>query len=66
MATVDDNLITEEEFRRAVDLVNKCTGTVKCGCKIEGEADFLCDCLFVSCRQFERAYRDRFLGGSKI
>lgn len=54
-------MTTQEEFRKAVELVNSCTATLQCGCTMEDLSCFYSDSLYFSCKKYMVAYRERAL-----
>lgn len=49
-----------EEFRDAATLVRSCRGTVACGCSMDSEDEIAGDALYVACKDFIKAYAERF------
>lgn len=54
-------MTTQEEFRKAVELINNCIGTLQCGCSMNEESNFYSDSLYFSCKKYMAAYRERAL-----
>lgn len=54
-------MTTQEEFRKAIELINSCTATLNCGCTMDEESNFYSDSLFFSCKKYMAAYRERAL-----
>lgn len=54
-------MTTEQEFRKAVELINSCIGTLQCGCNMDDVSYFYCDSLYFSCKKYMAAYRERAL-----
>lgn len=52
---------TEQEFRKAVELINSCTATLQCGCNMDDVSYFYSDSLYFSCKKYMAAYRERAL-----
>lgn len=49
-----------EEFRKAATLVRSCRGTVACGCSMDDEEVIAGDVLYIACKDFVKAYVERF------
>lgn len=51
-------MTTEQEFRKANELVNSCIATLQCGCEMTEESNFCCDSLYFSCKRYMTAYKE--------
>lgn len=60
MPKIKLGMTTLEEFREAASLVRSCRGTVACGCKMDIEEQFAGDALYIACKDFVKAYAERF------
>lgn len=48
----------ENEWEKAMYLVNACIATLNCGCSVLEYDELYVDSLHYRCREFERAYQD--------
>lgn len=53
-------MTNSEEFMAAVASVRACRGTVACGCAMSELDELAGDCLYVACKEYIKAYAERF------
>ena len=44
------------EFKEALEMVNSCIGTIKCGCTTTSDEWIYADSLYYRCREYMNAY----------
>lgn len=50
-------MTTEQEFEQACELLQACISNLRCGVRIERDADFYCDTLYRLAREYREAFR---------
>lgn len=50
-------MTTEQEFEQACELLQACISNLRCGVKIERDADFFADTLYRLAREYREAFR---------
>ena len=50
------------EFQKALEAVNGCEASLRCGCSLDEDDVFYSECLFNACRDYLKAYNLRNYG----
>lgn len=49
---------TMNEFKDALEKINGCIGTIKCGCSISADEGLYADSLYYRCKEYMRLYNE--------
>lgn len=47
----------EQEFKKAIEMVNACKGTIICGCQVNEQ---LAESLYYLCKKYVETHKERF------